>query len=98
MFGIYAESLQKILEILQSYPAIDQVLIYGSRANGNFREGSDIDLTFKGKITSDELDDIRQKLDDSFIPYIFDLSRFKDIKNQNLLDHINRVGTIFYKK
>ena len=98
MFGIYAESLQKVLEILQSYPAIDQVLIYGSRANGNFREGSDIDLTFKGKITSDELDDIRQKLDDSFIPYIFDLSRFKDIKNQNLLDHINRVGTIFYKK
>ena len=42
--GLPASAIEKILGILADYPAIDQVILYGSRAKGNYRPGSDIDL------------------------------------------------------
>ena len=74
------------------------MLLYGSRAIGNYREGSDIDLTIKGNIEFEDLQRIINELDDLFLPYKFDISIFKNINNNDLIDHIKRVGMIFYKK
>jgi len=75
------------------------VLIYGSRAKGNFKPGSDIDFTLKGeKLTHNILSRINTKLDDLLLPCIFDTSLFNSIDNKELLDHISRVGKVFYKK
>lgn len=48
-FGLNEQSIRIITDILKKYPEIEQAIIYGSRAKGNYRIGSDIDLTFKGQ-------------------------------------------------
>lgn len=97
--GLKDETIQKIHEIFCGYPQIEQVLIYGSRAKGNYKPASDIDLTFQGKnITLKVLHKIGWQLDDLMLPYTFDLSIYHHIKNQDLLNHIDRVGIVFFKK
>jgi len=98
MFGIYPKSYQEILVIFEDCLSIDEVVIYGSRAKGNYREGSDIDITLKGEVTKEDLNKLWHKLDDSFIPYKFDISIYKDLKSQSLIEHIERVGKTFYKR
>ncbi|MFY7741212.1 MAG: nucleotidyltransferase domain-containing protein [Flavobacterium sp.] len=98
MFGIYPKSYQEILKILEECSSIDEVIIYGSRAKGNYKEGSDIDLTLLGNVTKEDFNKLWQRLDDSYIPYKFDLSVYNDLKSENLIDHIDRVGKKFYKR
>jgi len=98
MFGIYPKSYDEILVIFENCLSIDEVIIYGSRAKGNYREGSDIDITLKGEVTKEDLNKLWHKLDDSFIPYKFDISIYKDLKSQSLIEHIERVGKTFYKR
>lgn len=98
-FGLKDETINKINSVFEKYPEVEEVIIYGSRAKGNYREGSDIDITLKGK----ELDDhIRSKIyfdiDDLNTPYLFDISIFDKLNSPDLEDHIKRIGKIFYKK
>ncbi|HTG65154.1 MAG TPA: nucleotidyltransferase domain-containing protein, partial [Flavobacterium sp.] len=74
MFGIYPKSYLEIIQILEKYPSIEKVVIYGSRAKGNAREGSDIDITLFGNPTYQDLSELRDDLEDSYIPYLFDIS------------------------
>lgn len=96
-FGLNDITIQKFHSVFKNYPEIMEVLIYGSRAKGNFREGSDIDLTLKG---INETDDILSKvwldIDELNTPYLVDLSVYHTIKSETLLEHINRVGDTFY--
>ena len=63
-----------------------------------YREGFDIDLTLKGDLTNQDLLRIELELDDKMLPYTFDLSLYRELQNEELLDHINRVGKILYTK
>jgi predicted nucleotidyltransferase len=98
-YGLNEKLLIQIKHVFSNYPEIEKVILYGSRAKGNFKPGSDIDLTL---ITShknfQKLNQLKNDLDDLNSPYTFDVSLNSDIDNQNLLDHINRVGIIFYLK
>jgi len=47
-FGLTREDLETITAVLRRYPAVETALIFGSRAKGNFRRGSDVDMTLKG--------------------------------------------------
>lgn len=98
MFGIYPKSYQEIQRIIENCVSIKEVVIYGSRAKGNYREGSDIDITILGAPTKDDISKLWQDLDDSFIPYKFDISIYKDLKSDSLKEHIERVGKIFFKR
>ena len=99
MFGLYPNSYKQILSIFQKHENIEKVIIYGSRAKGNYREGSDIDLTLQGEhLTSDILSKITTALDDSYSPYLFDLSIYQQLSDPDFIDHINRVGQIFYQR
>ena len=98
-FGLSEETIKRIRKILSSFPEIEEVVIYGSRAKGNFKPGSDIDLTFKGeKLTHNILSRINITLDDLLLPYKIDISLFRNIDNEDLIGHISRVGKIFYRK
>jgi predicted nucleotidyltransferase len=98
-FGIKDTTFQEISQILSEYPSIESAIIYGSLAKGDFRNGSDIDLTLKGKDLSFKHQiDLMDRLDDSLIPYTFDISIFQQLSNPDLIDHIERVGKIFYEK
>jgi predicted nucleotidyltransferase len=98
-FGLDETTIAKINSVFENYLEIEEVIVYGSRAKGNFREGSDIDITLKGENLSDE---IRSKvwldIDDLNIPYLFDISIFNQLKSESLIDHIERIGKLFYKK
>jgi predicted nucleotidyltransferase len=97
MFGIYPESYNEIQSILERFSSIKEVVIYGSRAKGNFREGSDIDLTVLGDPDEEDINKLWHDLDESYIPYKFDISIFKKLKSDELKEHIKRVGKTFYK-
>jgi uncharacterized protein len=96
-FGLKQDHINRINEIFAQYPLVEQVVIYGSRAKGNYRKESDIDLTLiESRLSFSELMEIENKLDDLLLPYKIDLSQKRKISNPDLVDHINRVGQIFY--
>lgn len=80
-------------------PEVDEVVLYGSRAKGNYKVGSDIDLSMKGEgLDFTLLSSINQQLYDLPIPYIVNLSILEDIINPNLVEHIQGVGQVFYQR
>lgn len=97
-FGLKNSVIDKIGSVFEQYESVKKVIVYGSRAMGNYRNGSDIDLTIKGDLTRRNFYDILHGLDDLNLPYMIDLSRIENIKNPNLLDHIDRRGKIFYER
>ena len=98
-YGLSMETIHKIHTVLSHYAAIETVILYGSRAMGNYRNGSDIDLSFQGSsLNADILYRVDEALDDLLLPYSFDLSLYKEIDNPSLLAHIKRVGQPFYTK
>ena len=98
-YGLEDHIVGKIIKVFAVFPEIDQAIIYGSRAKGNYRGGSDIDLTLKGtNLNASNLNKISIELDDLLLPYTFDLSIYHHIRQQDLLDHINRVGNLFYQR
>lgn len=98
-FGLARITLDKLESVFHKHDSIESVIIYGSRAKGNYKVGSDIDLTIKGSILPfSELMQVEDQIDDLFLPYRVDLSQYETLKNTNLIDHINRVGVIIYNK
>lgn len=98
-FGLKESAIAKIKQIFAVCPEIEKVLLYGSRAKGNFRPGSDIDLTIIGdEISWTRLLQIENELDDLLLPYKIDLSLMRLIDNPELLAHIERVGVVFYER
>jgi uncharacterized protein len=96
-FGLPQNTIDKISRVFEKYPEIDEVVIYGSRAKGNYREGSDIDLTIKGKnLTGNIRSIIWSDIDDLNTPYLFDISIYDRLSSPSLIEHIDRVGKIFY--
>ena len=98
MFGLYPSSEKTLLKILGSHDAVDEAVIYGSRAKGNNREGSDIDIVVKGSLSNDELYTIKNEIEESTIPYLIDISIYSKIESEALIEHIDRVGKIFYTR
>jgi len=96
LFGLSENTVLKINHVLQQYPAVERAVIYGSRAKGNFKSSSDIDITLKGELDLKILSDISLKLDDLLLPYKLDLSIYNHIANAELLNHIDRVGKVLW--
>jgi predicted nucleotidyltransferase len=72
-FGLPEEAILEIQAILALYPAVDKAILYGSRAMGNFKPGSDIDLTLVGaELTHNHLLGIMSDLDDLLLPWMID--------------------------
>jgi predicted nucleotidyltransferase len=97
--GLTDGTVAQIHEVLAQFPEVEKAVLYGSRAKGNFKPGSDVDLTLVGAaVTSKILGQIRGELDDGLLPYTFDVSILAQITQSDLLDHIRRVGVVFYEK
>ena len=95
--GLSEATVAKIWDVLARFSAVEGAVLYGSRAKGTFKPGSDIDLTLLGKrLTLATLGDIADALDDLLLPYEIDLSIFDQIEHEGLRGHIRRVGRIFY--
>ena len=99
-YGLSAQTLQKIHDVFVQYPQVEEVVLYGSRARGDYKSGSDIDLTLRGssELTHTLVSRIANDLDDQLLPYTIDLCVFKNIRNPEMVEQIERVGVALYKK
>ncbi|MFZ5876514.1 MAG: nucleotidyltransferase domain-containing protein [Nitrospirota bacterium] len=99
-YGLPESVIQKICAVLERYPQVERAILYGSRAKGNFKNGSDIDLTLRGStaLTLHVIYRILDDLDDLLLPYTIDLSIFNDIGDPEVIEHIQRVGVTLYEK
>ncbi|MFY0642110.1 MAG: nucleotidyltransferase domain-containing protein [Bermanella sp.] len=96
--GLTEIQLNKILSVFSQYDSLDMVKLYGSRAKGNYRPGSDVDLAMFGdNFSHKDLTSLALQLDDLMLAYTFDLSRFQDIESDELVEHINRIGITIYE-
>ncbi|MBF4695160.1 nucleotidyltransferase domain-containing protein [Fusibacter ferrireducens] len=97
MYGLKDSDLLKMQQVFVQFSEIDAVILYGSRAKGNFRNGSDIDITLLGnEVDIHTLLKIMTALDALDLPYEFDVSIYKNIENTELKAHIDRVGIRLY--
>jgi len=99
-FGLKEATIKKISAVFARFPQVEKAVLYGSRAKGNFKNGSDIDLTLYGggELTFDVLRKIMNELDDLLLPYTIDLSIAAHISDSTVIEHIQRVGVVFYEK
>ncbi len=97
--GLSPAVIDRIRTALGACPAVERALLYGSRAKGIYRNGSGIDLALEGGHLDDtQLSALENQLDDLLLPYHIDLSRHEGIQNEALLEHIRRVGRVFYQR
>lgn len=97
--GLSAETVQAIQSVLARFPAVERAVLYGSRAKGNFRKGSDIDLTLIGpKIDRSLVSEIALEMDELAVPYKMDVCAMAHLTHDGLIDHIRRVGVSFYER
>lgn len=94
--GLKKVLIESLKDIFAEFKSIKQVILYGSRAKGLFRPGSDVDLAFVGDLSHQDLMTIDLMIDELLTPYTYDLSLVSDINNDELLAHIERVGLVIY--
>jgi predicted nucleotidyltransferase len=98
-YGLSQSTIQKICAVLRRYPQVEKATLYGSRAKGNYKNGSDIDLTLHGPdLSLNTVYKILDDLDELLLPYTIDLSIFNHISDPDVIGHIQRVGITFYDK
>lgn len=98
-FGLSQWTIGDLTDVFRRYPNIRQVLIFGSRAKGNYRPGSDIDLAVVGDgINDDEMMRLRCDIDDLGLLYGIDLLCYNKVGGTPIAAHIDRVGKAFYQR
>ena len=97
-FGLMQEDIETIINILKDEVGVEQAIIFGSRAKGNYRNGSDVDIALKGeKVNFGTISNILYLLnEETMMPYRFDVLNYNTISNKSLKEHIDRAGKILY--
>lgn len=100
MYGLLERDLKFILEAISGYSEIEEVIIFGSRAMGNYKKGSDIDLALKGeKVDQRVVRRLSDELEEEYpLPYFFDIVNYNEIEDKEFKCHIDSVGKTIWKK
>ncbi len=99
-FGISDKSMKLILHALRTFPDIEEARMFGSRALGCYRKGSDIDMAIYGSNLNEQTAlSLSEQLNENLpIPYFIDVVAPQYTTNKNLIKHIERAGVVFYRK
>lgn len=98
-YGLPPQVLERLNAVFRAWPQIDRVILYGSRAKGSFRTGSDIDLCLEANsMQIEDLLKLSGEIDDLLLPWKVDLAVKHTIENPDLLAHIERVGVPVYQR
>ena len=100
MYGLRERDLENIYTALRKWPQVEKAIIFGSRALGNYKKGSDIDLAIKGdKVEENLCKRISEQLNEEYpIPFFVEVTNYHTIKNQALKEHIQNFGITIYQK
>jgi len=99
-FGLLDTDVKVIVKVLSDHPKVESAYIFGSRAKGNFKNGSDVDIALKGSdLDFDTISQISYFLnEETNMPYKFDVLNYHSTKEPVLLVHIDRVGVEVFKR
>jgi predicted nucleotidyltransferase len=97
-FGLAPHEIEMIRAVFRRIPVIVEVVLYGSRAKGNFRPESDIDLALVGVDDDLQAEAVAEELDELPLPYHFDVKAYSAIQYKPLQEHIARVGLTLYRR
>ncbi|MCQ2966812.1 MAG: nucleotidyltransferase domain-containing protein [Alphaproteobacteria bacterium] len=98
-YGITEKEFELLLSVFPRYTEIESVILYGSRAKGNNKRFSDIDITLKGeKLTTKILNDIAYNIDELYLPYFLDISIYNKLKTPEFIKEIDNTGIEIYNK
>lgn len=93
-FGLTNSSYEKIKEVINKYKDYT-FKVYGSRARGDFKNNSDIDIAVEGKVNKAKQIEIMNHFDLLDIPYMIDLVFICELEKEELLESIRRDGVIY---
>src|SRR5437762_14239130 len=97
--GLNSATVDRIRSVLARFSEVDKAILYGSRAKGTYKPGSDIDFALFGRdLDQSVLSRITSALDDLLLPYKIDLPFFANISNSNCPAPIDRVVYLSYDK
>lgn len=99
-FGIYNNTYEIIIIVLNCFPEIEKAIIFGSRAMGNYKKGSDIDIAILGNNINDKtITRLSATLNEEKpIPYFIDIVNYNSITNIQLKEHIDKEGKVLFRK
>ena len=96
-YGLKDSEIDSLRRLFSANEHVERAVLYGSRAKGNYKPFSDIDITLEGdELTHDDWNRLKQTIDDLLMPYEVDLNLRKELKNPSLLAHIDRVCVPLY--
>ena len=99
MYGLSDKEFDEMTAIFGKFKNLEKVILYGSRAKGNYKKFSDVDITLEGdNLTLADLFQIQDLLYESDLPYMYDVSIFSKITNPDLIDHIRRRGIVIWER
>jgi predicted nucleotidyltransferase len=100
MYGLRERDLEYIYATLSKWPQVEKAIIFGSRALGNYKKGSDIDLALKGqKVKESICKKIGEQLNEECpIPLFVEVINYNTVKNEALKEHIQNFGIVIYQK
>lgn len=97
--GLSEKTIGQLHSVLAKHPEVERAVLYGSRAKGNYKPGSDIDLTLFGEgLTCSTMTRVAGEMDELPTPYMVDLSIYDQLNNDDLKAHIDRVGMVIYER
>lgn len=98
--GLRQSDIDYIVEVIGKFSEINKAVVFGSRAKGNFKPGSDIDIAIFGdKITFNTLSVLHSELEDQGpLPYLFDVVDYTHLDHKELKEHIDRAGKVIFER
>lgn len=99
MFGLLERDMDYIKKALSEFNEIEKAIVFGSRAMGNYKKGSDIDLAIIGEqVTHKTIFKLNDYLNEVYpLPYFFDIVHYDSLSNDELKKHIDTEGKLIYK-
>ena len=100
MVGLLHKDMQYIKDAATNVSSIETIILFGSRALGNYKRGSDVDLCLKGKhLTEAQCIQFSDYLNEEApLPYFFDVINYHEVTNIKLRQHIDQLGVMIYEK
>lgn len=98
--GLSTKELEEIVDVIKKHCDVDSAFVFGSRAKGTYKSGSDVDIAIKGKnITIDTVAKILTELEEeTMLPYFFDVVHYDTCSTKELVEHIDRIGICIFNK
>ena len=95
-FGLTEADISYIKQVIAGFKEIESALIFGSRAMGNFKPGSDIDICIKGKgVTYTTVASLKANLEEMGpMPYQVDVVAYDLIETSEIKKHIDQYGVL----